>query len=478
MDRFKNIDAIFNPMAIAVIGASRSPMKWGHIILANIIVGGYKGKIYPINPGETEIIGLKVYPHIGSTPGKVDLVMIATPASIVPRVMEECVAKHVGAVVIISGGFSETGTQGAQLEQEVVRIARRGEVLVVGPNTMGVFSAQASLCALMPTVRPKEGHIAFVSQSGNLGTQMLRYGQDRGVGFAKFVSSGNEGDLHCEDYVEYFAKDQKTKVLLAYIEGIDDGRRFLKITREISARKPIVVLKAGRTRSGARAAKSHCGALAGSSQIYDAVFKQAGIIKASTTEEMFDLGRAFVYLPLLRGKRVGILTWGGGWGVVTADACEDAGLEVPDLPGESIQELDKILPPYWCRGNPVDLVGVLDRARHLKCLEILARCEKVDGMIVLGTITGTSFFDSVIAGISEVSAEKGERIKKELEKVDKTFANRINELMARFKKPIIPVTMMPEGSAKTLGILTFPTPERAVKVLAKLFEYSRHSDRQ
>lgn len=480
MDRLKNIDTIFNPRAIAVIGASRSPLKWGHIILGNIISGGYKGEIYPINPRESRIFGLKVYPDVGSIPDEVDLAVIATPSSIVPKVMEECVSKRVGAVVIISGGFSETGTQGAQLEQEVVRIAQRGWVLLVGPNTMGAFSASTSLYALMPPVRPKGGHIGFVSQSGNLGTQMLRYGQVQGVGFSKYVSSGNEGDLHCEDYIEYFGQDQETKVILAYIEGLDDGRRFLEIARKVSARKPIVAFKAGRTKSGARAAKSHSGALAGSSQIYDAVFRQAGIIKAFTTEEMLDLARAFVSLPLPKGKRVGILTWGGGWGVVAADACEYFGLEVPHLSSESIQELDKILPPYWSRGNPVDLVGVLDRASHLKCLEILAGCERVDGIIALGTITGTSFFDSVIGAISKISAEKGERIKKGVEKADKNFADKIIELMARFKKPIISVTMTPETGVETEtlgGILTFSTPERAARVLAKLFEYSRYSDR-
>lgn len=301
------LDCLFNPRNVAVIGASKNIMKWGCIILANIITGGYKGDIYPINPKEKEIQGFKAYPDVCDVPGEVDLAMIVTPARTVPDVMKRCAKKGVKAVVVVPGGFSEEGGGGLELEREVVKIAEAGKIRMVGPNTMGVFSGNLSMCAMMPPVRPLPGAISFVSQSGNLGTQLLGLGQMHEVGFSKFASSGNEAALFTEDYIEYFGADPQTKVVLAYIEGLDHGRKFLEIAKKVTRKKPLVVFKGGQTDAGARAARSHCGAMAGRDSIYNAAFKQAGAIRAATPDEMLDLARALVSLPLPKGNRVGII---------------------------------------------------------------------------------------------------------------------------------------------------------------------------
>jgi acetyltransferase len=226
-----------------MIGASASPMKWGFIILSNIVGGGYKGKVYPVNPTKEKILGLKVYPKIEDISDEMDLAVIATPGSTVPGLLEECSNAGVKSCIVISAGFSEVGEKGKKREEEIVKIARIGDIKLVGPNTMGVYSSSVSLVALMPPMRPGPGHVAFISQSGNLGTQMLAWGQSQGVGFSKFVSSGNEADVKCEDYLKYFGDDPETKIILIYMEGLDNGRRFMEVARDVTARKPVIVLK-------------------------------------------------------------------------------------------------------------------------------------------------------------------------------------------------------------------------------------------
>ncbi|PIU65042.1 MAG: hypothetical protein COS84_07465 [Armatimonadetes bacterium CG07_land_8_20_14_0_80_40_9] len=471
-----DLNPIFNPQSVAVIGASRNPLKWGFIVLGNIVLGKYKGKIYPVNPNIDNVLGLKAYPNLKSIEDEIDLAVIITPADTVREIMKECVKRRVKSAVVISAGFSETGEEGAKLEEEVVKIARQGGVHLVGPNTMGVFGADPNLCALMPPVKPLRGSVSFVAQSGNLGTQLLGLGEAQGVGFSKFACSGNEGDLHCEDYIKFFGDDPQTKVILAYIEGLDEGRKFLEIAKEVSKRKPIVILKAGRTQAGSRAAVSHTGALSGSKEIYDAAFKQAGIIRASTAEEMLDFSRGFASLPLPKGRRVGILTWGGGWGVVTADACEEGGLKVATLPEEVIKELNKLLPPYWSKGNPIDLVGSLDRPSHLRCLEVLGKCEEIEGIIALGILGASPIFTSMLSSSPDLSPIKEVKFfEKEFEKVDQEFEVKIVELMKEYKKPIIGVNMFSDQEAKEKGnIPIYPSPERAVKVMVKLFEYHNY----
>jgi acyl-CoA synthetase (NDP forming) len=478
-----DLDPLFNPRSIAVIGASDNLVKWGFIMPRNIFAGGYRGVLHVVNPKGTVLFGRQALRSIKDVPAPVDLALITTPLPTVPDIIAECAACGVRFAIVITAGFSETGTTGAELERQVVAAARAGGIRVAGPNTMGVYSADSNLCCLMPPVRPLKGSVSFVAQSGNLGTQVLSVGRQLGIGFRRFASSGNEGDLRCEDYVEYFGEDPATNVILAYIEGLDDGRRFLRVAKKVTRRKPFIVLKAGDTTAGSRAAASHTGALAGSREIYAGAFKQAGIIRASSTMEMLDLARCLSHLPIAisempAGGRVGILTWGGGWGVVAADAAEKAGLDVVSLPHEVIERLDSILPPYWSKANPVDMVGTLDLSLHRKSLEALVECDEIDGVIALGIVGAASAFVAVesFGDGTGIPADMAQLLG-EYTKSDSRLQERCVELMRQFKKPIIGVTLMPpvgKGSGTTDALAIYPTPERAVTVMARLFAYRRY----
>lgn len=483
----KQLKYLFEPRNVAVIGASNQRMKWGYIVPANILAGGYKGVFYPVNPRETEILDRPVHKSVKDIPGEVDLAVVTVPAQGVVPVVRECVEKGVKACVVISGGFSETGGEGDGMELDLLKVVEGSDMRLVGPNTMGVYSATCSLHALMPPVRPVPGKIGFAAQSGNLGTQMLSLGRALGVGFSRFVCIGNEAELKCADYLEYFAEDPATEVILLYIEGLRAARRFLEVAMKASPEKPIVVLKAGRTDAGARAARSHSAALAADEAIFDGVLKQAGMIEADTTEEMLDIAKAFAAVPPPRGKRVGVLTWGGGWGVVTADALAHHGLELVEFPDETLRQLDSILPSYWSRGNPVDLVGTLDLSKHFSCLEVIARCPVVDAVITLGTMGATSSFQSfVMEGPLMDELEKDEtRLKprviagdflKQLQSMDEAYRTHVIELMEETKKPIVAVSFPTSGAitpmlARQSEVVIYPSPERGAKTLAALYEY-------
>lgn len=476
---------LFDPSTIAVIGASNKKMKWGYIVPANIVAGGYTGQIYPVNPHEETILERPVFKSVKEIPGEVDLAVVTVPAEHVIGVIRECVEKGVKVCIVISGGFSETGEGGLELEKEMIEVVRGSDMRLVGPNTMGVYSSSCSLHALMPPVRPVGGKIGFAAQSGNLGTQMLSLGKALGVGFSKFVCIGNESELSCADYLEYFADDPETEVILLYIEGFREARRFLEVAKETSPFKPIIVLKTGRTAAGARAASSHTAALATDNAVFEGVMKQTGMIEADTTEEMLDIAKAFAAVPPPSGRRVGVLTWGGGWGVVTADALAEHGLELVEFPEETLKQLDKILPPYWSRGNPVDLVGTLDMTKHFSCIEIIARCPIVDSVITLGTMGATSSFQSfVLEGPIMEDVEKGslkpkviaKELMKQLQSADEAYRTAVIKLMRETQKPIIAVSFPTSGSitpmlARQSEVVIYPSPERGAKTLAALCEY-------
>lgn len=486
----EQLSSLFEPRNIAVVGASNIKVKWGYIVPANIVAGGYTGDLYPVNPREEEILERPVFRSVKDIPGEVDLAVVTVPAVHVNAVVRECVEKGVKSCIVISGGFSEAGGEGDSLERELIEIVRGSGMRLVGPNTMGAFSATCSLHALMPPVRPVFGKIGFAAQSGNLGTQMLSLGKALGVGFSRFVCIGNEADLKVADYLEYFAHDPETEVILLYIEGLRDARRFMEVALETSTRKPIVVMKAGKTEAGARAARSHSAALAADGTIFEGMLKQAGMIEADTTEEMLDIAKAFAATPLPKGKRVGVLTWGGGWGVVTADALAQHGLELVPFPEDTMAQLDATLPPYWSRGNPVDLVGTLDLSKHFTCLEIIARCECVDAVITLGTMGATSSFQSfVLEGpLGDESNDMkpkvipGEFIK-QMMATDEAYRSEVIKLMAETGKPIIAVSFPTSGSitpmlARQSEVVIYPSPERGAKTLAALYEYREFLERK
>ncbi|MGD0624439.1 MAG: CoA-binding protein [Thermodesulfobacteriota bacterium] len=472
---------LFNPKSIALIGASNNIGKWGAIVFLNILLGGYQGRVYPVNIREEAIFGHKAYAKVSQIPDPVDLAIIAIPAHLAMEAVLDSIRKGIHMAIVITSDFSETGEEGARLEKELIELARGSGMRLVGPNTMGIFSASANLSALMPPVRPRKGRVSLVSQSGNIGTQMLAWGEKFAVGFSKYVSSGNEGDLRSEDYLSFLGKDPETKVILTYIEGLDDGRRFLEIVKGITPFKPIIAFKGGKTLAGARAAKSHSGAMAGVSELYEAAFRQAGILWASTTEEMLELAAAFSFLPLPRGNRVGILTRGGGWGVIAADACVEMGLEVPPLEDALIRALDKILPSYWSKGNPVDMVASISMEAYLSCLEILISWEKVDAVISLSG--DTSPLTGILSDVKKktegfIPAENLEKISSKISTARMQINQRLRELIELHKKPILAVgSNLVKGEKEAqpdFSLPQFRTPERAANAAGRLYQYSRY----
>jgi acyl-CoA synthetase (NDP forming) len=478
-----NFDLLFNPKSIAMIGATNNIGKWGAIVFLNILMGGYPGKLYPVNPKGEMVFNHPSYPKVTEIPEPVDLAVIAIPARFIKEAIQDCIRKGIRMAIVITSDFSETGEEGARMEGEMVEIARSGGLRLVGPNTMGIFSASASLTALMPPVRPRRGAVSLVSQSGNIGTQMLGWGEKFAVGFNRYVSSGNEGDLRSEDYLDCLGRDPDTRVILLYIEGLDDGRKFLTKARSISPQKPIIAFKGGRTEAGTRAAKSHSGAMAGVKEVYEAAFRQAGILWASTTEEMLELAAAFSSLPLPRGNRVGILTRGGGWGVITADACNELGLDVPPLDESIVRKLDSLLPAFWSRGNPVDMVATMGMDPYIQCLEALISWDKVDAVISLSGDAGP--LAHLLPDIKKkaegiIPTDKTEKMMQYVSETRSRIYERVCELVERHRKPVFAVgANFPRGKGTGKSDFTlaqFRSPERAAKaagVMSRYYQYRK-----
>ncbi len=380
----QDLDYFFNPKSVAVIGASKHPHKIGHVILWNFL-RSYKGRIYPINPSVDEIMGLKTYKTILDVPGKVDLAVIAIPAKFVPPVLEECGKKGVKSVIIVSGGFSEIGR--SDLEGEVKRIGKKYKMRIIGPNCIGVFDAFSQVDTLfMPRYRlerPRNGRISFVSQSGAVGSAILDWAAAKGFGFSKFISYGNAVDVDEVDLLRYLEKDKTTRVIGMYIEGTRRGRELYETLRRITKKKPVIAIKGGRTESGSRAASSHTGALAGSAKVWEAMLKQSGVIVAGDIRQMFNYARVLAEQPLPKGRRVGVITNGGGFGVIASDAIEKHGLELANLEKKTIAKIRKHVPEYAVVKNPVDLVGDADAQRYEVALDALMDDPNVDIILVL-----------------------------------------------------------------------------------------------
>ncbi len=475
----EDMDRLFMPRSVALIGATNNLSKWGGMILANIISNKYKGKVYPVNLRDRTVLGLQAYPSILEVPETVDLACIVTPAATVAPILSECGRKGVRTVLVISSDFSETGHDGRQREELLKQEAARCHVRLIGPNSMGIFSAPKSLVCMMALMRPRVGDISFVSQSGNIGVQMMGWAKSLATGFRHFVSSGNEAMTTCADYVEYFGHDPQCRLIMVYLESLKGTPDFVQRTRTIAAKKPVVVFKGGKTPAGQRAAASHTGALAGTSAIFDAAFRQAGLIQVRTTEAFIDCARVLGRLPVPKGNRVGIITRGGGWGVITTDACEEHGLTVATLESRTIEALDAILPPYWSRGNPVDLVAVPDIGVYLTCAQILARDRHVDGVIALGSLPEriVTFLRRPslrkATGMDDVAIEEAETA---VLRAAEEVVEGLIELMKESGKPIVMVggrRLTPRITARmeSEGVHFYPTPERAVRVMARLMEY-------
>ena len=471
MEFFKHI---FDSDSVSVIGASNTPGSWGIGVMSNLLSSSRKRKIWPVTKSASEVLGIKAYRSILEVPEEVDFAVISIPASEVPRVMRECVEKGVKGALIISGGLAEVGEEGTKIEEEIVQIAKGGNLRFIGPNSMGHADTSSDFSTLAWLREIQKGPIGFISQSGTYGQRLVRTAIAAGLGFSKFVSSGNEADIHIEDYLEYLAQDGETLLIALYIEGLREGRRFFRITREITRRKPIIVLKSGRTEGAARAAKSHVASFSGLDIIYNTAFRQAGVIRVEDDDELFDVIMALLHLPLPRGRRVGILTEGGGMGVIATEACETAGLEVPQFSPTTIERLDAILPPRWSHGNPADMTDVVAAGKLVtfSCLQVIMEDEGVDAVMVLGGLGVEMHFN--LAFPSEKLAPPADLLAEEERKGPGLLSEWINTL----QKPVVAVKVIPETGPemevysllRKKGVPVYPNPRRAVKALAHLVQ--------
>jgi len=384
-DAARNISALFDPAGVVVAGASSHPGKFGFVTLHNILTSGYEGSVWATNLGAEEILGIQTVSSLKELPNNAaELLVICTPASTVVGLMRDGAARGIRAVFIASGGFGETGEEGMAAEREVVAVAEELGLAVAGPNGQGVVSTPSKLCAQIVAPNAQPGTISIVSQSGNLMSTFLNLSNQWGVGVARAISAGNAACLGVVDYLEWFGDDEPTSVALTYIEGLEDGADFLSRTREVTARKPVVVLKGGVSASGAQAAASHTGSLATNDRVFDGMVRQAGAVRARTVNDAFAFAAGFATLPLPDGPRTVVVTTVGGWGVLTSDALADSRLNQIDLPADLHDAIDALLPPRWSRNNPIDMAGGETRDTIPAVLRLVAAHPDVDAVIFLG----------------------------------------------------------------------------------------------
>jgi len=375
----------FEPKSVAFVGASDTPGKWGFTILLHILQAGYKGKLIPVNPKRETVFELPCAKSIAEIEETPDLAVLVIPAKYVKPTMQQCIDKGIKAVVIITSGFAEAGEEGKKLQQEIVTMAREGGVRFVGPNSMGIYTGYPDpMMSIMSSVIPKPGPVAVLSQSGNLGVSLTGRLMRRGIGISRVVSVGNMGDLQMADYLEMLEDDDKTEIITVYLEGSSDGVRFLKACERVSRKKPIVLLKGAKGESGLKAAMSHTAALSGSYDTFKSVMEEVGVIVADSMDEVVNIAGSLHTHPLPKGNRVGIMTLGGGWGVLGSDACDHYKLDMAPLPQNIIDELDKDLPEYWSKGNPIDTVADTNVMMIPKTLQMLLESDSYDAVIYLG----------------------------------------------------------------------------------------------
>lgn len=448
------LESFFNPRSIALIGASRSPEKVGYVVLKNLLECGYAGRIYPVNPQAREILGLKCFERVSLVPDPVDVAVLTIPAAGALQAADECGAAGVKHLVTVTAGFRELGREGYEREKSLVEICRRYGMRMLGPNCLGMIDVHSRTNLSFAARFPAEGNIAFISQSGALGVAILDWCLERDIGLSKFVSLGNKADLNESDFIESLARDEDTRVILCYLEDVTDGGRFVSVVTEAVRRKPVIVFKSGTTEAGARAASSHTGALAGSDRSYDTAFRQYGLIRAHSIEELFQHGIALAMQPVPNGNRIAVITNAGGPGIVASDLLEKEGLSVARFQKETIDRLRSGLPEECSVYNPVDLIATADADRYRFAVGTIMRDPGVDGTLIILTPTA----------VTDPSA---------------TAEAIIAEKAALLGKPAAAVFMggplVREGSKRLLesGIPCYSFPEEAVGALRALYRYKR-----
>jgi acyl-CoA synthetase (NDP forming) len=388
------IGFLFEPRNVAVVGASRTPGKIGNVILSNLKKLGYKGSIYPVNPGMQEVLDMPVYPSVDAIPGDVELAVIALPAHLVLDVVRDCARKRVGGLVIISSGFSDVGGEGVWRQQELLEIARSAGMRVIGPNTTGLLNPYAPFTTTFDTIKGevRAGSIAFISQTGMFAGLMLQHiiTAER-FGLSKVAGLGNKADVADHEVLDYLEHDEATKAIMLYVEGVKDGRKFLEAARRVSRTKPIAVLKVGSTEAGARAALSHTGSITGDDRVFDAVCRQAGMVRAGNFNELVDFAKMFAYQPVSQGSRIAIVTISMGAGALAADMCYQGGLEIPELNPATIRRIKENSPGWAVVRNPVDTEPIAEKMGQPEGYRIALEAVLADGnvdmcLVVIGTM--------------------------------------------------------------------------------------------
>ncbi|HET9274647.1 MAG TPA: acetate--CoA ligase family protein, partial [Gemmatimonadales bacterium] len=451
-----SLDPILRPRSIAVLGASRTPGTIGHQVVANLQRYGFHGPVYPVNPNAQAVCSIRSAPSIGAIPDPVDLAVIVVPKQHVVEAAIECGEKGVRGLVVISAGFREIGGEGVVRERQLMDVVRRYGIRLIGPNCLGVLNADPaiSMNATFAPVMPPSGKVAFVSQSGALGLSVLDYAREYGIGIAQFVSIGNRPDVSSNDLLAYWENDPSVAVILMYVESFGNPRRFLEIAGRITKRKPIVLVKSGRSKAGARAASSHTGALAGSDSAVDALLAQAGVFRAETVEELFELAIGLEAYPLPRSRRTAVVTNAGGPGILAADALEARGLELPGFTPETEGKLRALLPEEASVRNPVDMIASASAEAYRQVLDVVLTDPGIDSAIAVFVPPVATRQSDVVDAIVRASAHRG-------------------------AKPVLAVLMgrdgLPEGRAelRQCGVPAYMFPESAARALAALV---RHRD--
>lgn len=477
------LDKMFFPQSVAVVGASDVPGKWGSRILTAILGWSYQGRVYPVNPNRKSLYNVACYPDLGSIPGEVDLAVFTIPAKMIPAAFRECIAKGITAAVVISAGFKETGEEGEVLEKEIIEIAREGGIVFMGPNTMGVVSAHHSFEAVPLPTAPKPGGLSIISQSGNLGIQMMKWTGHKEIGLSIYAGVGNEAMLKAGDLLRYVGTRDEVRAVAMYIEGIPDGREFMEIACEVTRKKPVIALKGGNSATGSKAAQSHTGSMAGSVAAYRAMFAQSGITQVDTPSELLNVSAAMTHLAIPQGNRVGVMSFGGGWGVIAADQCEKAGLAMPQLTPEIIRVIDAYLPAFWNRRNPVDVVGEDDPEMCLQVIGALARWDETDMVMALGIVGRSSFLEDFIECQERLEGKIFKRelklsiLKDQIRSEDRILSG-IGRIQKETGKPILVVALTDGGLTMRYTdygpVITLSNPEEAVAIFAHMARYGRY----
>jgi len=455
-EKMINLDNFFEPKRVAVVGVSEKPSKVGHVIFKNILDGGFKGEVIPVNPNIKKIFNRKSYDSVKDIPGKVDLAVISIPAKLVMMVVKECKEKGIKDVLIVSAGFREIGK--GDLEDKLREYLDKNKMRCVGVNCLGIFDAHNRFDTLfLPRYRlkrPKPGVIGFICQSGAVGSAILDVAAEQGQKFSKFISYGNATQVDESDLLEYLGKDEKTKVICMYVEGIKDGEKFYKIAREVSKKKPVVVLKGGLTEEGSKATLSHTGSLAGKKEVYFGIFKQTGLIRAESLEEIFDIASLVEKNTRLKGNRILVITNGGGYGIVSTDRItESENIEMAELSKETHKKLRKEFPSTVNIGNPLDLVGDATTERYDIALEYTLKDKNIDAILLI--------------------------VLHQTPLITKDVVDVISEFRRKSKKPIVVVSTGAEFTERLSenleehGVPVFDFPLNAINAIDKLEWYEK-----